>query len=479
VVIFWYLESEVKCLRKREEGVEYYTDSWNGHWLLITNGGFDSSSSSSSSPSLSSSSPPSPVNSRNYGVISVSHDREVRSVLVSPSSEVQINDVDIFANWIVLYERANSLPRIRVLSISNSLNGSPEITAETVVPLPEVGAIEAGINLDYYGKKLRFTFSSPIQHPRIFDFDMESKELKCIAEKKPQIHFEETAYESRRVMVKSFDGALVPMTLVHSKDMRLDSSNRVIVQVYGAYGHCVEAEWRAETAALLRLGWVICLAHVRGGGEKGRSWYDDGRLLHKYKGINDLAACTKYLSDEKISKPSLIGATAASAGGLLLAALANEHGRSLVGSMVLRVPFVDVLSAMSDPTLPLTQHEYDEFGNPSDLEIRKAIAKYDPYQNVQGSHRYPHMLLTASLRDIRVPYWGPLKFVAKLRDAKRRQNSTSKSDSKKKAANDLLLLRLDDDRGHFGEMGRSGHVREKAFEIAFLEMAIERSSKDD
>lgn len=195
--------------------------------------------------------------------------------------------------------------------------------------------------------------------------------------------------------------------------------------------------------------------------------YDAGRVLKKENGVHDLEACLNYLIREKITNPEKTVAIAASAGGVLLAALGNRTGRSLLGAMVLRVPFVDVLTAMQDPNLPLTQHEYDEFGNPAVAAVKSAIMDYDPYVNLRDQP-YPHMLITASTMDIRVPYWGPLKFIAKLRDC-------NKSDTNRS----LFLARIDDDRGHFGEGGRNGNIRERAFEIAFVEIALALNQNSD
>jgi len=234
----------------------------------------------------------------------------------------------------------------------------------------------------------------------------------------------------------------------------------VLIRAYGAYGSCLSREFKPERLSLVADGWTVVLAHVRGGGELGAEWHSQGRQLNKTASFRDLCLVVEALQEGGVTVPAMTTAVSTSAGGMLLAGCVNQIPDRF-GAVTLKVPFVDVVGAMSDPTLPLTLHEIDEWGDPADREVFDTMMQYSPYDNIQPS-RYPPMLVTASLKDIRVPFWQPAKFVAKLR-------ATALEGS------GPILLQTSFDSGHFGDGGGlTTYVDEAAKELAFLQHFVQQ-----
>eukprot|EP01124_Arcella_intermedia_P032407 TRINITY_DN7554_c0_g1_i1.p1 TRINITY_DN7554_c0_g1~~TRINITY_DN7554_c0_g1_i1.p1 ORF type:complete len:728 (+),score=174.30 TRINITY_DN7554_c0_g1_i1:24-2207(+) len=428
-----------RLVMPREEGVEYFLDHQHNYFLIITNR----------------------CNSQNYQV-EIVNENDISDVskwrVIIPSSDSKIEDIDVFQDNVVLYERHEGLPKIRVLKFKQQAEDLSSIISESYyINLPHpICCIEPGINLNYNSKSLRFSYSSPIIPHKTFDYHFETKTFTILEERKPGTQFEDSDYICKRVHVPSSSNPSIhiPLTITHHKKLKLDASNPLILSGYGAYGHNHEPEYKTENTVLLRSGWIIAHAHVRGGAEMGKAWHHQGRLLHKKNTFQDFMDCAQYLINMGYSKASLMAAVASSAGGLMLGAVLNEMETNLFKSVVAKVPFVDVLSAMTDPSLPLTKHEYDEFGDPlKGSEYFDYILSYDPYHNIKPK-AYPNILVTASTMDIRVPYWMPLKWVAKLRQTKTDDN--------------ILIIKVSSDTGHHGEGGKHGHLNEATFEISFL-----------
>ena len=375
--------------------------------------------------------------------------------LLPASPKIKIDDIDVFNEHIVVYERHQGALKIRVLDL-NTLESK-------YIALPsEIGHIEPGSNLDADATTFRFTFSAPTTPGIVYDYHFKTGELEVIrtltvpkAEGARQA-FNSEDYTVRRVFVPSSGGASVPMTLVHRQGIQPSADTPTLITAYGAYGHNLDTPFDVALLPLLERGWCIALAHVRGGGELGLKWYHSGRVLQKKNTFEDLTNCIQWLFDERITSGQWLVGKAASAGGLPFAVLANEHP-GMFKALVLKAPFLDVVNTMTDDALPLTIHEYDEWGNPNNKECFEYMYSYDPYWNLRAQE-YPHMYIQSSALDIRVPCWNHSKYVAKLRSMKTDKNE--------------LLLRLDSDFGHFGDSSERGIAKTVGEEYSFIYGAL-------
>uniref|UniRef100_A0A7S2C6C3 Prolyl endopeptidase n=1 Tax=Octactis speculum TaxID=3111310 RepID=A0A7S2C6C3_9STRA len=269
-------------------------------------------------------------------------------------------------------------------------------------------------------------------------------------------HFQRSL-ETYRVYATAGDGAEVPMTLVHRRGLSRNGDNPVLVTSYGAYGTNLDLSFDPTLAPyLLGDGWVLCFAHLRGGGEGGRAWYDAGRQCSKRTSVTDLVSCVDHLVKEGYTRPAKLALASESAGGLLAAAAVNERGQSLAQACILRVPFIDLIGKMQDPNLALTVHEYDEWGDPADAATLRYMQSYAPLLNIRAQ-RYPWMLVTAQLADTRVGLWDPVEWVLKTRAA----NTSAES---------KILLQIGD--GGHSDCPQGDPVQRAAMECAFLYKAL-------
>lgn len=259
-------------------------------------------------------------------------------------------------------------------------------------------------------------------------------------------------YTSARIFARAADQTKIPISLVWRPDLKRGGANPLFLTGYGAYGHSFDPVFSSNNLALLDRGFIYAIAHVRGGQELGRRWYDEGKLLQKKNTFTDFIACAERLIERKYTRPELLIAYSFSAGGLLIGAVLNTRPDLFKGAIAV-VPFVDALNTMLDPTIPLTTHEYREWGDPRKKKYYQYIKSYSPYDNVRAQ-TYPHLLVTAGLNDSRVNYWEPAKWVAKLRSVKSDDN--------------LLLLKTQMKAGHGGPSGRYEKFKEAAFEYAFI-----------
>jgi oligopeptidase B len=264
--------------------------------------------------------------------------------------------------------------------------------------------------------------------------------------------YEPAEYQSERLYTKSADGVEVPISLVYRKGMVRDGNNPLLLNGYGAYGIPTEPSFSSDRLCLLDRGFIYALAHIRGGGDLGKPWHDAGKLLLKKNTFHDFIACAEHLIAERFTSPARLAIRGGSAGGLLMGTVTNMRP-DLFHLVIAKVPFVDALNTMLDPTLPLTVSEYEEWGNPEDPEFYRYIRSYSPYDNVVPQ-RYPAILATTGLNDPRVSFWEPAKWVAKLRVLRQDENP--------------LLLKTIMAAGHFGPSGRYESIRELAFDLAFL-----------
>jgi oligopeptidase B len=263
--------------------------------------------------------------------------------------------------------------------------------------------------------------------------------------------YQKSDYESERIFAKAGDGVEIPIALVYKKGFKKDGTAPMLLSGYGAYGICSDADFNSNTISLLDRGFVFAIAHIRGGGELGRTWYEEGKLLKKKNTFSDFICCAQNLIDQRYADPKRVAILGGSAGGLLMGAVMNMRP-DLFRTVIALVPFVDLLNTMSDPSLPLTVTEYEEWGNPKYPKYFDYMASYSPYDNVDEK-QYPNLLVTAGLNDPRVSYWEPAKWVAKQRTLKHQ--------------NRILLLKTYMGAGHGGNSGRFERLKETAMEYAF------------
>lgn len=365
--------------------------------------------------------------------------------VVPHRKSVKLDDVDAFADFLVLYERENGLKSIRVIDA--------ETGAAHTVPFEEpVYTFWAAENPEFSESRLRFNYTSLTTPRTVIDYDMrdQTREIKKVYEVCGEYDLD--AYVSERIFATAPGGTRIPVSLVYRRDTPRDGSARMLLHGYGAYGACIEPFFVANRLSLLDRGFVFAIAHVRGGGEMGRNWYDQGKLLNKRNTFTDYIACAEHLIAKKYTSAGKIVAYGGSAGGMLVGAAVNMRP-DLFGAVVAHVPFVDVVTTMLDDSIPLTVIEYEEWGNPRDKKFYEYMRSYSPYDNVKEQN-YPHMLVTGGLNDPRVQYWEPAKWVARLRDLKTDGNT--------------LLLRTKMGEGHSGASGRYDYLRDIAFEYAFI-----------
>jgi oligopeptidase B len=281
---------------------------------------------------------------------------------------------------------------------------------------------------------------------------MKTREKKLLKQQEVVGGYNPEDYQTERLWATATDGTKVPMSIVYKKGLKKDGSNPTLVYGYGSYGSSTSPTFSSTRLSLLDRGFVWAIAHIRGGQEMGRQWYEDGKLFKKKNTFTDFIDCTQYLIDEQYTSPEHLYALGGSAGGLLMGAVVNMRP-DLYKGVIAKVPFVDVVTTMLDESIPLTTGEFDEWGNPKDLELFLYMLEYSPYDQVKPQD-YPNMLVTTGLHDSQVQYWEPAKWVAKLRELK--------------TDNNTLLLRINMETGHGGASGRFKTYRETAQEYAFL-----------
>ena len=358
---------------------------------------------------------------------------------------VKVDGTDAFRDHIVVYEREAGLKQIRVIGLATG--------AEYLIPFPEpVYSVRAHENPEFNTTILRFTYTSMVTPSSVVEYDMAARTWTVRKQTEVLGGYDPSLYRSERFFATASDGTRVPVSLVYKLPLHRDGGRPLWLNGYGAYGLSFDPGFSSNSLTLLDRGFVVAIAHVRGGEEMGRDWYEKGKLLHKGNSFADFITVAEHLVSEGYTSPDRLVINGGSAGGLLMGAVANLRPK-LFAAVVAEVPFVDVVNTMLDATLPLTVIEYDEWGNPNDPEAYACIRAYSPYDNVEPK-AYPHMLVTAGLHDPRVAYWEPAKWVARLRARKTDGNR--------------LLLRTNMAAGHGGASGRWDYLREVAFKYAFV-----------
>jgi oligopeptidase B len=367
--------------------------------------------------------------------------------------EIYLGDVEPFAEHLVLYERRAGLERIRITD-PNGINAR-----EVTFPEP-VYSFTLGPNPEYHSPTLRFTYSSPVTPPTDVDYDLAGGAWRQLKQQEI-VGYTPTQYVCERLHASAPDGAQVPISLVRRRDRAPDTGGPALLIGYGAYGSSFDPEFDARWISLLDRGFVVAIGHIRGGQELGRAWYEQGRLLHKKNSFTDFIACAEHLVAQGYTRPDQLAITGTSAGGLLVSAVTNMRP-DLFRAVIARVPWTNVIASMIKPELPLTVPEWDQWGNPADPEQYRYMRSYDPYEHIAVGP-YPHIMATAGLTDLQVPYWDPAKWVARLRARKTDAN--------------ILILRTNMAAGHGGASGRFKALEERAEEYGFLICALELASE--
>jgi oligopeptidase B len=358
--------------------------------------------------------------------------------------DVLIEGLEVFKDFIAIEERINGLINIRIIYADGKENNlkfnDPCYTAAIAY------------NPEFDTEKLRYGYTSLTTPNSTFEYDVNTQETTLLKQQEVLSNFNPQDYTSKRLFATAKDGTLVPISMVFKKDIQLNGKNPLLLYGYGSYGVNMDAYFSSVRLSILDRGFIYAIAHVRGGQELGRKWYESGKLLAKKNTFTDFISCAEFLIEQQYTNADLLFAEGGSAGGLLMGAVINLRPELFKG-IIAAVPFVDVLTTMLDETIPLTTGEYDEWGDPRKKEYYQYMLSYSPYDNVE-SKKYPAMLVTTGLHDSQVQYWEPAKWVAKLRDLKKDNN--------------LLLLRTDMSAGHGGKSGRFQHLKDIAQEYAFL-----------
>lgn len=362
--------------------------------------------------------------------------------------DVLFEGVEIFSSHLVVEERIEGLTQIRI----KSWDGNEDYYLEFNDP-----AFLAGVssNLDFNAEKLRFGYTSLTTPYTTYEHKFSDRSRTTLKQQKVLGgKFDAANYTSERIMVEARDGAKVPVSIVYRKDTELNGESPLLLYAYGSYGSSMDPYFSSTRLSLLDRGFVYAIAHIRGGQEMGRHWYEDGKLFNKMNTFTDYIDCGEYLVENGYTSPDHMYAMGGSAGGLLMGAVMNMSP-GLFNGVIAAVPFVDVINTMLDETIPLTTFEFDEWGNPKDKEYFDYIMKYSPYDNVQAMD-YPNTLITTGYWDSQVQYWEPAKWIAKLRDEKTDDN--------------LLIMHCNMETGHGGASGRFARFKETAMEYAFMFM---------
>ncbi len=362
-------------------------------------------------------------------------------------SEVLLEDFDLFAKYLVTQERSNGLTQIQILpweGEGHSLQFDDETYTAWISTNPE---FETDI--------LRFGYNSLTTPSSVYDYHLISREKTLLKQQEVVGGYDSSEFYSERIWAKAQDEVMVPISLVYKKSIfSKNGKNPLLLYSYGSYGYSMDAYFSSNRLSLLNRGFVFAIAHIRGGEDLGRHWYEDGKMLRKRNTFTDFIACAEHLIHENYTSPEHLHAMGGSAGGLLMGAVINMRPELFRG-VIANVPFVDVVTTMLDESIPLTTGEFQEWGNPKHQEYYEYMLSYSPYDNVEEK-AYPNLLVTSGLHDSQVQYWEPTKWVAKLRD--------------KKTDSNLLLLHTNMEAGHGGASGRFNALKELALEYAFLLM---------
>ncbi|WP_395066543.1 S9 family peptidase [Flavobacterium sp.] len=366
--------------------------------------------------------------------------------LIAHRDDVLFEGIDIFKDYLVVSERFDGLSKIKIMP----WNGSEAYYLPFDI---ETYTAETTTNIDFDTEILRYSYQSMATPSSLIDFNMRTKEKVVLKEQ--QVlggTFDKNNYTEKRIWATATDGTKIPISMVYRKGVELNGKNPFLLYAYGSYGMNIDPYFSTTRLSLLDRGFVYAIAHIRGGEDLGRHWYEDGKLLKKKNTFTDFIDCSNYVISEKYTSPEHLYAEGGSAGGLLMGAIVNM-APEIYNGIIAQVPFVDVVTTMLDETIPLTTGEYDEWGNPNVKKYYNYMLSYSPYDNVEAKD-YPNMYISTGLHDSQVQYWEPAKWIAKLR--------VLKTNSKQ------LFMDTNMDAGHGGASGRFESLKEVAKEFSFL-----------
>lgn len=370
--------------------------------------------------------------------------------ILSGSDNVMIEEVDVFKNFFVVTERENGLIKFRIFNTKTNKDYYLNFEEDDYY-------VSSSANPNFDSKKLRYNYTSLKTPQTVYDYNMVDRKQTMLKQQEVLGGYNPDDYHTDRRYAISRDGVKVPISLVYKKGFEFNGKSPLLLYGYGSYGYSIESTFRSSRLSLLDRGFVYAIAHIRGGEELGRNWYEDGKMLNKKNTYFDFIDCAEYLLDENYTSKDKLFASGGSAGGLLIGAVIN-YRPDLFKGVIAAVPFVDVVTTMLDESIPLTTSEYDEWGNPNEKEYFDYMLSYSPYDQVEAKD-YPAILVTTGLHDSQVQYWEPAKWVAKLRELK--------------TDNNVLLLKTNMDFGHGGASGRFEQYKEIALEYTFMMMLLE------
>jgi oligopeptidase B len=414
---------DFRIIRPRQTGIEYEIEHHTDTFYILTN-----------------------ENALNFKLMKapVSHPEQWETV-IEHQDDVFLTGVSAFADHLIIYDRESGLPNIRVRKLSTQ--------EEHRITFPEpTYEVSESANPEFNTSTLRFGYTSLVTPASVFDYDLDAKTRELKKETPVLGGYDRTAYKSERLEAIAPDGAKIPLSIVYKADLERTGKTPLLMTGYGSYGFSYPDSFSSNRLALLDRGVILAIAHIRGGSELGRKWYEDGKFLHKQNTFSDFIACGETLIKLGWTDSEHLAISGGSAGGLLMGAVLNQRPE-LFKCAIAQVPFVDVVTTILDTSLPLSVTEWEEWGNPNDPEFYFYMKGYSPYDNVEAK-AYPNLLITAGLNDPRVSYWEPAKWTAKLRALKTDSN--------------VLLLKTNMGAGHGGASGRYGRLKDIAFEYAFL-----------
>jgi oligopeptidase B len=419
---------------------EYYADHRGDKWFIRTN-----------------------KDGRNFELVSTPLDKTDRKswkVEVPHRADTMIEGVDTFADFLVLAERHDGVRKLRVHDFRK---GEAFTDSDAYVTFPEqTYEVRPQNNQEWNTAKLRYGYESPITPKSVYDYDVNRRTSTLLKQTEVPGGFDRNNYQLERVWVTARDGVKVPATIFYRKGVPRDGSAPVYLYAYGSYGYPLPVNFSSNRLALLDRGVVITLAHIRGGGDLGKPWHDQGRMMNKMNTFNDFIDVAEFLIKEKYADPKRITIEGGSAGGLLMGAVTNMRP-DLWRAVLSKVPFVDVMNTMLDASLPLTVPEYEEWGNPNKPNEFKYMRQYSPYDNLEKKV-YPTILVKTSFNDSQVMYWEPAKYTAKLRTLKPADDPNK------------LMLKTNMAAGHGGSSGRYDYLHDISFDYAYLltELGVEK-----
>jgi len=424
-------DADFRIFAPRVNGVEYGIEHHTDHFYITTN--------------------EDALNFQVFRTPLAQLDKESWELMIPHDEKVTIDGLDAFSRYLIVYERVRGLPNIRVLDLVSGDSHS--------IPFEDASySIWSGNNPEFDISKLRFGYSSLRTPDTVYEYDLVDKTKKVLKRSPVLGGYNSDDYDDERLWATTEDGTQIPISIIYKKGFIRNGENPALLFGYGSYGYSYDADFDSDFFSLVDRGFVVGIAHVRGGGELGRAWKNAGKFLEKKNTFGDFIACAELLIQKKYTSSDRLAISGRSAGGLLMGAVTNMRP-DLFKVVIAGVPFVDVVNTMLDETIPLTVIEWEEWGNPKDKKYFEAMLSYSPYDNVQPA-KYPNMLVLAGLNDPRVQYWEPAKWTAKLRVNWQGDN--------------LLLLKTEMGAGHGGNSGRYGQLKDSAFEYAFI---LDRISK--